>query len=669
MGFGLGIDTGGTYTDSVIVDLQTGKVLSKAKALTTRDDLCVGITNSIDKLDGSLFERIRLVSVSSTLATNSVVEGKGCRVALIVAGHKFDRQIPVEEEIMVTGGHTLLGTEREELDVEAARKFIKLVNGRVDAVAISSYLSVRNPSHEILLKEMVEEESKLPVVCGHELTTKLGFQERTLTSILNAKLIPTISDLVASVKTVLKRRKIEAPIMIVKGDGSVMAEEVAKERPVETILSGPAASLTGAKFLSGEEDCIVIDIGGTTTDIGILRGGMPRLDPEGALIGGRRTRVKAADISTSGIGGDSRVIVHNGRIDITPLRVVPLCIGAALHPEILPKLEKMRKEPPQIHLSIRDPRSINMVNEFFIFSREMKGLDLGKSGQTLIDLIRKEPRTIHEISALTGMHPLEFDVRRLEELGIIQRIGLTPTDILHAEGTYVEYDPLPSKLGVEIQSAIVGMESGEFCSVVKNKVVEKVAYELLSKLVYEETGKMDLNGVAEDFIMKFIKGTPGLDYLCRLDINKKIIGIGAPVGAYLPEVARRFDTELMLPEHTEVGNAVGAITGSVVEKVEILIRPKPGMSIEEDPACFLHSQHEMREFDSMSDAIKYAEKVGKQWVMEQAKRAGASEIELVVERNDMRAKVGEDWGDDILIESKINIIGIGKPTQFFEGRV
>lgn len=669
MGFGLGIDTGGTYTDSVIIDLQTGKVLSKAKALTTRDDLCVGITNSIDKLDGSLFGRIRLVSVSSTLATNSVVEGKGCRVALIVAGYKFDRQIPVEEEIMVTGGHTLLGKEREDLDIEAAREFIKSVNGKVDAVAISSYLSVRNPSHEILLKKMVEDESQLPVVCGHELTTKLGFQERTLTTILNAKLIPTISDLVASVKTVLRKRKIESPIMIVKGDGSVMAEEVAKERPVETILSGPAASLTGAKFLSGEEDSIVIDIGGTTTDIGILRGGMPRLDPEGALIGGRRTRVKAADISTSGIGGDSRVIVHNGKIDLTPLRVVPLCIGAALHPEILPKLDKMRQEPSSTHLSIRDPKSINMVNEFFIFSREMKGLDLGKNGQTLIDLIRKEPRTIHEISILTGMHPLEFDVRRLEELGVIQRIGLTPTDILHAEGTYVEYDPLPSKFGVEIQSAIVGMESGEFCSAVRNKVVEKVAYELLSKLVYEETGKMEFNGVAEDFIMKFIKGTPGLDYLCRLDISKKIIGIGAPVGAYLPEVARRFDTELMLPEHTEVGNAVGAITGSVVENVEILIRPKPGMSIDEDPACFLHSQHEMREFDSMSDAIQYAEEVGKQWVTEQAKRAGATGIELVVERNDMRAKVGEDWGDDILIESKINIIGIGKPIQFFEGRV
>ena len=97
MNLGLGIDTGGTYTDSVIIDLSSGNILSKAKALTTRNDLAIGILNSIDKLDRSAFEHVQLVSVSSTLATNSVVEGKGCRVGLIVVGHEFNRAIPVNE--------------------------------------------------------------------------------------------------------------------------------------------------------------------------------------------------------------------------------------------------------------------------------------------------------------------------------------------------------------------------------------------------------------------------------------------------------------------------------------------------------------------------------------------------------------------------------------------
>ncbi|HXZ24199.1 MAG TPA: hydantoinase/oxoprolinase N-terminal domain-containing protein, partial [Methanomassiliicoccales archaeon] len=148
MSYGLGIDTGGTYTDSAIIDLVNGNVLSKAKALTTRNDLSIGIFNSIDKLNKSTFKDIELVSVSSTLATNSVVEGKGCRVGLIVVGHEFDRSIPVNEQVQIEGGHNLNGDEKELLDLDAAQAFVEATKDKVDGYAISSYLSVRNPEHE-----------------------------------------------------------------------------------------------------------------------------------------------------------------------------------------------------------------------------------------------------------------------------------------------------------------------------------------------------------------------------------------------------------------------------------------------------------------------------------------------------------------------------------------
>ena len=134
---------------------------------------------------------------------------------------------------------------------------------------------------------------------------------------------------------------INAPLMIVKGDGSLMGEEMAKTRPVETILSGPAASLIGARYLTGLKDAVVVDVGGTTTDIGILRGGRPRLDPEGAMIGGWRTKVKAADIATSGIGGDSRIVVNRGEIALLPPR--ELCRSASPHPCIHPSGRDWRK--------------------------------------------------------------------------------------------------------------------------------------------------------------------------------------------------------------------------------------------------------------------------------------------------------------------------------------
>jgi N-methylhydantoinase A/oxoprolinase/acetone carboxylase beta subunit len=668
MNLGLGIDTGGTYTDSVIIDLDGGKVLSKSKALTTRNDLSIGISNSIDKLDSSLLSTIKLVSVSSTLATNSVVEGKGCRVGLIVAGYEFDKSILVEEAIQIRGGHGLNGERKEELDLEMAKNFVLAVKDKVDGFALSSYLSVRNPEHEIAMKHLLESLTLNPVVCGHDLSSKLGFNERTVTAVLNAKLIPIIADLVASVKSVLKSRSIEAPLMIVKGDGSLMGESVAKKRPVETILSGPAASLTGARYLTREDEAVVIDVGGTTTDIGILRNGKPRLDPEGALIGGWRTRVRAADISTSGIGGDSRVVVHNGKIHLAPLRVVPLCIASVMHPKVLEKLEKVRALSVRPQPSYLDINRVNQITEFFVFSKEVNGYELSQQENTFVELVKQEPRTIQEISEITKEHPFSLNYKRLEEIGMIQRFGLTPTDILHAEESYVEYDPTPSKIGVEIQAKALGMSSSDFCRAVKCAVIDKIATELVRKLISEETGETSYCKVASDFVSKFVKLESGLDYSCRMHLNKKIIGIGAPVGTYLPKVAERLGTELLLPEHMEVGNAVGAITGSIIENVEILIKPKQGMGVMDDPPCVLHSSDEKKEFETLTEAIDYATKVGVEIATERAISSGAESVEVVVENNEMRAKLGRDWGNDVLLEVKILVTAVGKPKQFFEGR-
>lgn len=149
---------------------------------------------------------------------------------------------------------------------------------------------------------------------------------------MNARLLPMIRELINSVRRSLMNAGIKAPLMVVKGDGSLMNEALALDRPIETIISGPAASLIGAKALSGREDAIVIDMGGTTTDIGVLRGGQPRLESEGAMIDGKRTKVLAANIATTGLGGDSRIVVNNKQLFVGPYRAVPLCIASASGP-------------------------------------------------------------------------------------------------------------------------------------------------------------------------------------------------------------------------------------------------------------------------------------------------------------------------------------------------
>jgi N-methylhydantoinase A/oxoprolinase/acetone carboxylase beta subunit len=667
MGLGLGIDTGGTYTDAAIVDFSNGSVIAKAKALTTRGDLYLGITDSIGKLEGVDLKSISLVSLSSTLATNSVVEGKGYRVGLMIVGGDYKQTIPVDEVAEISGGHNLEGEEAQPLDVKAARDFVIAVKGKVDSFAISSFLSVRNPSHELELKKIVQAECDHPVICGHELSSKLGLYERTITAVLNARLIPIISDLVASVKKVLEDKGIEAPLMIVKGDGSLMGEETARLRPVETILSGPAASIIGARHLTGLNDAVVVDVGGTTTDIGILRGGKPRLDPEGAMIGGWRTRVKAADIATSGIGGDSRIVVNRGAIALAPQRVIPLCIASSMYPSLRQRLEEARNESAKSVSGYIALESVLQTTEFFVFSRESKGMSLTEEEAKFLELIKQGPRSVQDGCRSIGIHPYALNLRKLEERGVVQRIGLTPTDVLHVDGSYREYDQDASKVGVEVQAQATGMSVAQFCDEVKEMVVRKIAKELVHKLIYEETGKTSTCDTSEHIYDMMISQAQGVDCTYILKLNKPLIGVGAPVGIYLPPVASRLHTELVIPEHTEVGNAVGAITGSIVESVEALIRPKDGYATVTDPPCKLFSSEETKEFGSLEEAVRYAISWGSALSRERAFQAGAKDVEIIIDRaDDIFSLTKENKVGGLLIDTKVTVTAVGKPQLFFE---
>ncbi len=662
--YGLGFDTGGTYTDAVILNMEDGSVVCCSKSLTTRNDLSIGIEGSIKGFDKELFKDVRMVSLSSTLATNSIVEGKGCRVALIAVGREFDKSIPVDNYVCIKGGHTLNGKEKEPLDEESAREFLESVKGKVDGVAITSYLSVRNPDHENRLFEITKEILDVPVVCGHQLSSSLGFNERTVTSVMNARLIPIIKELIVSVKSVMAKNGIDAPLMIVKGDGSIMGESVALQRPIETILSGPAASLIGAKNLTGVQDAIVMDMGGTTTDIGILRNGTPRLEKEGAIIGGKRTRVLAAEIATSGIGGDSRIVVNGSELKLTALRVVPLCIAADKWPVLKDKLKKVAEMPPRFIPACLDEGRIVQENEFFIKLKDIEAVFLTEDDTRFLASIQNEPKSLTEAGEELGIHPYSFNVPKMEELGMIQRIGLTPTDLLHAEGSYVEFDAEASRCGVTHQAKKLKMDNASFITFAKQCVIDKIAKELLKKLFFEETKQMEPDVIGNDLMMKAITGKEGLDYGCRIKLNKPIIGIGAPVRAYFPQVAEKFDTKLLLSDYSHVGNAVGAITGNIIESIDILITPFKGEGGGEDPRCTLFASFGKMEFEKYSEALEYAKQKGSEVVSERARNAGADRFEVKFENKDKRFGFGDEYGGSILIETKMTVTAVGKPKEF-----
>ena len=244
---------------------------------------------------------IKQVNLSTTLATNAVVEGKKSRVGLIVSNaHDLKWKMDVDMRCDVSGRMELDGEEKEPLDYDEIAEAAKSMYGNIDSLVVSGYVSVRNPAHEDKIKEIASRYLDVPVICAHELTLALGFNERTLTAVLNAHLLPVIDLLVRKTAKSLENKQIDAPVYFMKGDGVMISESQALMRPVETVLSGPAASVNGGAVLTGAEDAFVIDdIGGTTLDVASMEKGSVAVNNEGFTVGGWQTRIRAAEIFTT----------------------------------------------------------------------------------------------------------------------------------------------------------------------------------------------------------------------------------------------------------------------------------------------------------------------------------------------------------------------------------
>ncbi|MGB7270960.1 MAG: hydantoinase/oxoprolinase family protein, partial [Albidovulum sp.] len=351
MAFLLGVDTGGTYTDAVVLDEAEDRVVASAKSLTTRPDLALGVGRAIDAAiasAGVAAGDVAMVSLSTTLATNALVEGQGGRVALFFIG--FDEAelarggltdaMKGDPVVMLAGGHTHAGGEKTRLDMALAEAEAARLGPEVTGFAVASAFATRNPAHELAIREMLRAKTGRPVTCSHELSAGLNGPRRALTAVLNARLTGMIDRLISACEAHMAALGIQAPLMVVRGDGALVSASLARERPIETILSGPAASIAGASWLTGEQDALVSDIGGTTTDVCLLKDGKPAIDPMGARVGSFRTMVEAVAMRTTGLGGDSEVHLLEGletSLQLGPRRLMPVSLAAQDHPELVHK--------------------------------------------------------------------------------------------------------------------------------------------------------------------------------------------------------------------------------------------------------------------------------------------------------------------------------------------
>ncbi|WP_419916010.1 hydantoinase/oxoprolinase N-terminal domain-containing protein [Candidatus Poriferisodalis sp.] len=764
--FCLGIDTGGTFTDAVVYDHDTDRVVAAAKTPTRHEDLydCVveAMTSVLAGGRGASADAVRaadigLVAVSTTLATNALVEGAGRPAALVAIGFEAetlarvglrtgtgatpgvqDSTSPADggldrvtgslvsaPVVIVGGGHGAHGDERDPLDLDELARELDRIDTSVEAYAVAAQFSVRNAAHELQAREAIRERTGKPVTCSHELSPRLGGPRRAVTTLLNAQLISITARFTGAIRAAMESLQLDARLMVVRGDGSLVSADFVTQRPIETVLSGPAASVIGARHLArssmaGQETLVagglVVDIGGTTTDIAAIREGAVVAadgsdDGDTATVGGHATMVTALPTLTVGLGGDSEIRIpvdgSRGELAVGPRRVVPLCVAAQRHPDVV---------LPMLQRQLEAERPLAEFGQVLL--RAAAGASSAHdSGGTVQNSLDSEIMRL--VDGADGALPLENLKRsarwrgaleRLERSGRVRRAALTPTDACAVLGLFdaeATVNAAAARAAAELFSrqrdrygVDVGSDAADLSRQVMNLVLRSATEALLSvalgadgiapgetrrqlaqtaldrrhreleRAVADEPGDthgerrvnplwglLESSGSASVPIAEDAAATPP-DHapLARVDagVGVPIVAIGAPAPTYAPLVGALLGTEAIVPAHAEVANAVGAAVARVrITKQITVTAPRRGSYRAhwgDDPPVW-HSLDEAREWaTAQASAAARAE----------AAAAGARDAAVTV---DWETRTAPSNGRELFVEATLRVTATGRPLQ------
>jgi N-methylhydantoinase A/oxoprolinase/acetone carboxylase beta subunit len=658
----LGVDTGGTYTDAVLIRDER-EVIASAKALTTRADLAVGIGAAVEAVlreSGANVGDIGLASLSTTLATNALVEGQGGRAGLVYIGfraadlqaHGLAEALGGDPAIVLSGGHNHAGGEAMPLDKDALLAWLETGTG-AEAYAVASLFATRNPAHELAAAETIRTVTGRPVSLSHHLSAKLNGPKRALTALLNARLIGMIARLIDRAEGKLGELGIHAPLMVVRGDGALISADQARERPIETILSGPAASIVGARWLTGAEHALVSDIGGTTTDVAVLREGRPAIDPEGARVGPWRTMVEAVAMRTFGLGGDSEVHVRDegleGGVILGPRRVVPVSLIAAEARDAVHGVleEQLRAVAPGEH----DAR----------FVRAVPGIEAGGLGEREEALLGRIGDDVRPVGKVLKTRMDGAALTRLVRRGLVQVAGITPSDASHVLGGLDSWDAEAARMALELvarKRTGSGNRLAEgpehLACMIVDRLTHQTSLALLETAFAEEDMDFGLSpmALAEHVLMQ--RGLDGHRGLVRIEsgLAVPVIGLGASAASYYGAVGARLGCEMILPAHGGVANAIGAVVGRVtIRRGGTVTSPSEGkyrVHLESGPEDYAASDTAMAALEAVLRAEAQAE----------AEAAGAVDIHVTARR---AVKEAQAEARRVFLEAEIVVEASGRP--------
>jgi N-methylhydantoinase A/oxoprolinase/acetone carboxylase beta subunit len=666
----LGVDTGGTYTDAVLVD-DGQRIVAASKQLTTRHQLTLGIRQALEGLPRDRLQSVSLVALSTTLSTNSVVEGQGAPVGVLLPGYS-DQQVRksglaavFDKEHIVTlpGGHDAMGQQSQALDEERTRTAITALKDRVSAFAVSSMFGVRNAEHELQIRDWIVEMSARPVTCGHELASDLDAPRRALTVALNARMVPVIHDLIRAMREIMQDMAIAAPLMMVRGNGSLINTETAVRQPVSTVLSGPAASVVGACALSGARNAIIADMGGTTTDIAVVSDGQPELSSDGVRIGGWKPMVEAVRVISIGLGGDSEVrFSGKSGIEIGPRRAVPLSLLGQLHPGIADALKRQLGRGP------------NRRNNRFAMRLEYNEVLMSACGQAERDAWeRLSDRPVELDSIVERDKDIARAIARLHRRGLVIYSGFTPTDAAHVLGMCDHWDRETAELAALVWARqmrhVYGLGRWPEGDAIgpSEAVFERVSQQISRALIeaglhqhrrLDQAGAQSLTALLADLVFESADKVgalldSGSLFHLKFAADYPLVAVGAPAATFFPDAADHLGVALELPGSAEVANAYGAVMGSVVQRAHVTVtQPLHGRFI-------VHSDQAPAQFDRLDEAIATAEALAEGKARELARDAGAADIDVQIGSNENH--VHHDVDGDLFLETRITATATGRP--------
>ena len=442
----LGVDTGGTYTDAVIVKSGKNEILEKAKAFTTHADLKIGIDNCLNRLDKNLINQVEQVNISTTVAVNAILENNFEDTGILMIGKTILDRLPARYLYSIKNPFTHHNAFLTE-GIKEIKDIYRFFNNRVSNIIITSDNKKEHFEQERIVAEIVSQELVgCDIIPASEQSGSSDYVKRTVEAALKVFLKPLVASWIKCIRKSLYEKGIGDELYIVNAMGDLVTCEQAVCDPLSLIYSGLATSVKGGIALAGIEDFLLVDMGGTSSDVTKVSGGRLEGMTIPIKVGGFKIDKEAMNVKSYGVGGDSCIRINQARkIKVGPEKAMPICVAAHYHRDITDELCRYKCD---VGYEMITAQQVDCYISYGIDQRLEAQLTYDEN--KIVEYVSEHPHNILQIGKHFGKDPDSLHMDRLLKLNAVDLISMTPTDILHISNRYNEWDAEASHAAAEI---------------------------------------------------------------------------------------------------------------------------------------------------------------------------------------------------------------------------